>query len=85
MYQVNKENVIASLRTRSLENKVAIVAEVEKNVWPAIAQGKVKPVIYKSFLLSEEAQAHQLIETTNPIGKDSSSCMSLVVYVFFFV
>ncbi|KAI3765103.1 hypothetical protein L2E82_15129 [Cichorium intybus] len=37
----------AGLRTRSLEKKAEIVSEVEKNVWPAIAKGKVKAVVYK--------------------------------------
>ncbi|KAG4945539.1 Quinone oxidoreductase PIG3 [Glycine max] len=59
----------AGLRNRSLENKAVIVSEVEKNVWPAIAEGKVKPVVYKSFPLSEAAEAHQLMESSQHIGK----------------
>ncbi|CAL0334387.1 unnamed protein product [Lupinus luteus] len=59
----------AGLRTRSPENKAAIVNEVEKNVWPAIAEGKVKPVVYKSFPLSEAAEAHRLMESSQHIGK----------------
>ncbi|XP_031249147.1 quinone oxidoreductase PIG3-like [Pistacia vera] len=59
----------AGLRTRTLENKAEIVSEVEKNVWPAIMAGKVKPVIYKSFPLSQAAEAHQLMESSNHIGK----------------
>ncbi|KAF5190255.1 alcohol dehydrogenase [Thalictrum thalictroides] len=59
----------ASLRTRSIESKAVIVSEVEKNVWPAIAEGKVKPVVYKSFPLSEAAEAHQLMESSKNIGK----------------
>lgn len=59
----------AGLRNRSVENKAVIVSEVEKNVWPAIAEGKVKPVVYKSFPLSEAAEAHQLMETSQHIGK----------------
>jgi len=59
----------ASLRSRSIENKAVIITEVEKNVWPAIAEGKVKPVIYKSFPLSEAAEAHQLMESSHHIGK----------------
>jgi len=43
--------------------------EVEKNVWPAIAEGKVKPVVYKSFPLSEASKAHQLMESSQHIGK----------------
>ncbi|CAH1415753.1 unnamed protein product [Lactuca virosa] len=59
----------AGLRTRSLEKKGEIVSEVEKNVWPAIAQGKVKLVVYKYFPLSEAGEAHKLMETSTHIGK----------------
>ncbi|KAI3880443.1 hypothetical protein MKW92_039444 [Papaver armeniacum] len=59
----------AGLRSRSSENKTSIVSEVEKNVWPAIASGKVKPVIYKSLPLSEVAAAHKLMESSAHIGK----------------
>ncbi|RWR88066.1 Alcohol dehydrogenase superfamily [Cinnamomum micranthum f. kanehirae] len=45
------------------------VSEVEKNVWPAIAAGKVKPVVYKSFPLYEAAEAHRLMESSKHIGK----------------
>ncbi|KAJ8628480.1 hypothetical protein MRB53_021787 [Persea americana] len=57
------------LRTRSPENKALIVSEVEKNVWPAIVAGKVKPVVYKSFPLSEAAEAQRLMESSKHIGK----------------
>ncbi|XP_071706573.1 uncharacterized protein [Rutidosis leptorrhynchoides] len=59
----------AGLRTRSLEKKAEIVSEVEKNVWPAIAQGKVKPVVYKYLPLSEAGEGHKLMETSTHIGK----------------
>ncbi|XP_050368449.1 uncharacterized protein LOC126786619 [Argentina anserina] len=59
----------AGLRYRSPENKAVIVREVEENVWPAIVAGKVKTVICKRFPLSEAAEAHQLMETGQHIGK----------------
>ncbi|KAK9936285.1 hypothetical protein M0R45_013134 [Rubus argutus] len=59
----------AGLRVRSPENKAVIIREVEENVWPAIVAGKVKPVVYKHFPLSEAAEAHQLMETSQHIGK----------------
>ncbi|RWR98237.1 quinone oxidoreductase PIG3 [Cinnamomum micranthum f. kanehirae] len=59
----------AGRRTRSPENNALIVSEVEKNVWPAIAAGKVKPVVYKSFPLYEAAEAHRLMESSKHIGK----------------
>lgn len=59
----------AGLRYRSPENKAMIVGEVEKNVWPAIVAGRLKPVVYKYYPLSEAAEAHQLMESSNHIGK----------------
>ncbi|KAG8482125.1 hypothetical protein CXB51_026788 [Gossypium anomalum] len=59
----------AALRPRSTENKAMVVSEVEKNVWPAVAAGKVKPIIYKSFPLSEAGEAHRLMESSAHIGK----------------
>ncbi|KAI3989941.1 hypothetical protein MKX01_003644 [Papaver californicum] len=59
----------AGLRSRSSENKASIVSEVAKNVWPAIASGKVKPVIYKSLPSSEVVGAHKLMESSAHIGK----------------
>lgn len=59
----------AGLRGRSLENKALIVSEVEKNVWPAIAAGKVKPVVYKYLPLAAAAEAHSIMESSIHIGK----------------
>ncbi|KAJ6925750.1 hypothetical protein NC651_010237 [Populus alba x Populus x berolinensis] len=59
----------AGLRTRTLENKAEIVSEVEKNVWPAIVAGKAKPVVYKYLPLSEAAEGHRLLESSQHIGK----------------
>lgn len=59
----------AGLRSRAPENKAVIVREVEENVWPAIVAGKVKPVVYKSFPLSDAGEAHRLMESSNHIGK----------------
>ncbi|CAI0407296.1 unnamed protein product [Linum tenue] len=59
----------AGLRYRTPENKAAIVKEVEKNVWPAIAAGKVKPIVSKVFPFSVAAEAHKLIESSQHIGK----------------
>lgn len=59
----------AGLRYRSPENKAEIAREVENNVWPAIVAGRVKTVIHKSFPLSEAAEAHRLMESSQHIGK----------------
>ena len=59
----------SGLRPRPVHDKAAIARAVEENVWPLIAAGKVKPVIYKTFPLREAAAAHALMETSQHIGK----------------
>ena len=59
----------AGLRGRPPAQKAAVVAETHANVWPMIAAGKVKPVIFRTFPLGEAAAAHALMETSAHIGK----------------
>ena len=59
----------STLRARSVGDKAAIARALEQNVLPLIAQGKVKPIIYKSFPLNEAAAAHALMESSAHIGK----------------
>jgi putative PIG3 family NAD(P)H quinone oxidoreductase len=59
----------STLRARSVPEKAAIASGLEAKVWPLIAAGKVKPVIYKTFPLAEAAAAHALMESSKHIGK----------------
>jgi NADPH2:quinone reductase len=59
----------STLRARSVADKAAIARALETNVWPLIAAGKVKPVIYRTFPLREASAAHALMETSTHIGK----------------
>jgi putative PIG3 family NAD(P)H quinone oxidoreductase len=59
----------STLRARSVADKAAIARAVEDKVWPLIAAGKVKPVIYRTFPLAEAAAAHALMESSQHIGK----------------
>ena len=59
----------STLRPRSADFKAALAAEVEKHVWPLVAAGKFRPVIYQTFPLAEAAAAHQLMESSAHIGK----------------
>ena len=59
----------STLRPRSAEFKAALAAEVERHVWPLIAEGKFRPVIYENFPLAEAAAAHRLMESSAHIGK----------------
>lgn len=57
------------LRSRSVEFKSYIARNLEKHIWPLIASGKIKPIINSVFPAEEASQAHQLMESSEHIGK----------------
>jgi NADPH2:quinone reductase len=59
----------STLRPRPVEFKGAIARKLREKVWPLIETGKIKPVVYKTFPLSEAARAHELMESSQHIGK----------------
>jgi len=59
----------SGLRPRSVEFKGAIARNLREKVWPLIESGKIKAVIHKSFPLAEAAKAHELMESSQHIGK----------------
>jgi NADPH2:quinone reductase len=42
---------------------------LREQVWPLIAAGTVKPVIYKVFPAAQAAEAHALMESSVHVGK----------------
>lgn len=59
----------STLRNRDAEFKSSLAKEIEKHAWPIIEHGKFKPVIYKTFPLSDADKAHELMESSEHIGK----------------
>ena len=59
----------STLRSRNTEFKSAIARNLEKTIWPLLASGKIKPVIYSVYPAIEAAAAHRLIEGGEHIGK----------------
>ncbi len=57
------------LRSRDIKFKAAIADQLEARIWPLIASGEIKPVIYKVFPTGEAAQAHELMESGEHVGK----------------
>jgi NADPH:quinone reductase-like Zn-dependent oxidoreductase len=58
-----------TLRTRSAAQKAAIIAEVQKEVWPMIENGSVQLVADQTLPMAEAAEAHRLMETGRHVGK----------------
>jgi NADPH2:quinone reductase len=59
----------STLRSRSVAEKAAIVAALREKVWPLWGAGKLRPFTYRQFPLREAAEAHQLMESSQHIGK----------------
>lgn len=61
--------IATGLRSRPAEEKAAIVASVEENVWPLIEDGQVKPIIHATMPLEEVRAAHELVDASRHVGK----------------
>jgi putative PIG3 family NAD(P)H quinone oxidoreductase len=70
MLMTKRAAVIATLlRPRPIEGKAAIVASVEENVWPLVADGTVKPIVHTTIPLDDVRRAHQVVEESSHLGK----------------
>ena len=58
-----------TLRSRSTEEKAAIVRSVVTYVWPQIAEGAVRPVVDRVLPISDAAEAHRVLEAGENFGK----------------
>lgn len=59
----------STLRSRSILEKAQIARELEREVWPLLNEGKLRPPIFRVFRLEEAAKAHALMESGIHIGK----------------
>ena len=59
----------STLRSRSTEMKGRILADLEALVWPKIAAGLIRPVIYKTLPMAEAEVAHDLLQRNANTGK----------------
>lgn len=59
----------STLRPRPVAFKGAIARALREHVWPLIAAGTVRPVIYRTFAAADAAQAHALMESNQHTGK----------------
>jgi putative PIG3 family NAD(P)H quinone oxidoreductase len=59
----------STLRARSPEFKGKIAGKLEEHIWPKLADGSIKPMVYKTYPIAQAAQAHALMESSEHIGK----------------
>lgn len=58
-----------TLRSRPAAEKAGIVAAVRSEVWPLVADGRVRPVVQARLPLTEAARAHRMLAAGEVFGK----------------
>jgi putative PIG3 family NAD(P)H quinone oxidoreductase len=64
--------IATTLRARPVQgpsSKSEIVTEVVDNVWPMVADGRVRPIIGAEFPIEQAAAAHELLDSGDVSGK----------------
>lgn len=59
----------STLRARDVTFKALVADEIRRNVWPHVAEGRLKPVIDSVFPLAEAAKAHARMDGGDHVGK----------------
>jgi NADPH2:quinone reductase len=59
----------STLRSRTHEEKAALIDELTTHVWPLIESGRIKPQVYRTFALENAQSAHELMDSSKHIGK----------------
>jgi len=59
----------STLRPQTVAQKARIADSLRRDVWPLLAQGRVRPVMDREFPLEEAAQAHARLESNEVLGK----------------
>lgn len=59
----------STLRARDAGFKALVTDEIARTVWPHVAEGRLKPVIDRTFPLDQAADAHRRMEAGDHVGK----------------
>jgi len=59
----------STLRARTVAEKGAIARDLEREIWPLLDRGEVRPVIHDEIPLDHAADAHRELEAGRVIGK----------------
>jgi NADPH2:quinone reductase len=68
---LNKRAAIigTALRPRPVEEKGIIMSAVREHVWPLIADGRIKPLVDRTFPLGDVQKAHEYFDSGEHVGK----------------
>lgn len=57
------------LRKRSSDEKAELLKELSSKLWPKIESGEITPSVYKILPITKAAEAHEILEKGENIGK----------------
>ncbi len=69
IYIRNVRIIGSTLRSRKPEVKAQILASLEKDIWPRVSDGSVKPTIYKILPITEVEKAQAILYRGENVGK----------------
>jgi len=69
IYVRNVRIIGSTLRSRKPEVKAQILSNLVKDIWPKVADGSVKPTIYKILPITEAEEAHAILYRGENVGK----------------
>ncbi len=59
----------STLRTRDADYKAGLLARMEERLWPLFAEGKLKPIVAKTFTFDEAEEAFAELAADKIVGK----------------
>ena len=59
----------STLRVRPVAFKAAIAQALLRQVWPLLADGRIKPVVHAVFAAADAGQAHAMMQASEHVGK----------------
>ena len=57
------------LRSRPLDQRLSIMAQVRERLWPLVADGRIHPVVHARLPLDQAGEAHRAMAAGEPFGK----------------
>lgn len=57
------------LRSRSNDEKDAIIARLREHVWPLVTAGRIRPIIDRTLPIQQAQAAHDLLAANDTLGK----------------
>jgi NADPH:quinone reductase-like Zn-dependent oxidoreductase len=70
LLMMKRARVIGStLRARPISEKAAVMDGLQRNVWPAIEAGDIRPIIEAELPIQQMEDAHALMASNETVGK----------------